>query len=102
MTNKQLRGWYTKYNKLYFGGQLPKIYVRFAKMPKDTFGFSTYIGDWVGIELNRTYKHWLKFSRCVLLHEMVHISLPKKIMHGPRFEKGMQRLAKLGAFMGIW
>ena len=37
-----------------------------------------------------------------LLHEMCHLAVPKRIWHGPKFQKEMLRLAKAGAFKELW
>lgn len=40
-----------------------------------------------------------------LLHEMCHVAVGAKQDlhdHGPRFQREMRRLARLGAFEGIW
>lgn len=103
MTNVQLKRWYRRYNRLYFGGKLPRLTVRFEKMHLDFLGLSTSIGGkWVLIELSKEIKKWPRLARQILLHEMVHVSLPQTVMHGPRFEKQMLRLAKASAFKGLW
>lgn len=99
MTNKELQRWYRLYNNKYFSGKLPPAKVKFAKM------------EWMGetycvlgeIYINKALKRWPSGGvRFTLLHEMVHLSLPPIVMHGPRFQKEMLRLAKAGAFEGVW
>src|SRR5450631_196954 len=103
MTNRSLKRWYGHYNRKYFQGRLPDIAVRFAKISRVLLGVSTRIGDeWVVVEISKELKGWNRLTRCILLHEMAHVSLPIKIMHGPKFEKEMRRIAKAGAFRGIW
>jgi predicted metal-dependent hydrolase len=103
VTNKQLRQWFRRYNRKYFGGKLPEVSIRFEKMNRLYLGWSIRMGsEWTGIEIAKTMQGWPKLVRCILLHEMVHVSLPTKLLHGPRFEKEMLRLAKAGAFRGIW
>lgn len=107
MTNAELRREYNRYNRKYFRGRLPKLMVHFTKMPKYYLGLSTYVGrpsggSWAEIEISKVLKCWPKLTRCVLLHEMVHVSLPQQVIHGSKFEKGMRKLAKAGAFTGLW
>jgi hypothetical protein len=72
-------------------------------MPRDFLGWSQNEGgEWTFIEISKRIKIWPHLTRSVLLHEMVHVSLPLKILHGARFEKEMFRLAKAGAFKGLW
>mgnify|MGYP001562620391 FL=1 len=46
--------------------------------------------------------HWHGFTQQTLLHEMAHLAIPMRFYHGPRFQKEMLRLAKIGAFKGLW
>lgn len=98
MTNADLAAWYRQYNKKYFGGSLPKASVRFADM---TWLGVSHLGD-DSIEICKATRKWPRVVRGTLLHEMAHMNLPSNIMHGPKFEREMLRLAKAGAFKGVW
>ena len=77
--------------------------MKFQKMTggdKDCLGFTMV--EWGEIRINKDLKKWSKIAEHTLIHEMVHLSLPPKVFHGPRFEKEMLRLAKAGAFKGVW
>lgn len=47
-------------------------------------------------------KRWGSLRNGTILHEMVHLTLKGRDRHGKAFEREMQRLARLGAFKGIW
>lgn len=99
MTNRDLQRWYRRYNKEYFGGKLPPARVRFAKI---AWMGEAYLGSGE-IYINVLLKKWERGgARFTLLHEMAHLSLPASVDHGPRFQKEMLRLAKAGAFNGVW
>lgn len=91
---------YQKYNRQYFGNKLPKL-----SEVDVHWGFIKEMGyEWGGvIVINRRYRQRDAIWKLTLLHEMVHLSLPNvKDEHGPRFQKAMLRLARLGAFEGLW
>ncbi|VVB52861.1 Uncharacterised protein [uncultured archaeon] len=97
---------YRRYNRLYFRGKLPNIPVLFRKGLVEKYnaiGITQYEGKVPKrILIENTLRTWRGGFRMTLLHEMVHVSLPYKVDHGPRFEKGMLRLAKMRAFKGLW
>lgn len=103
-TSKQLEWWYRYYNRKYFKATLPKIHVRFEKLESSVFGLTTFVGNppVIVLSIDNSLKGFTNLSRQVLLHEMVHVSLPTSVMHGPKFEAGMRRLARLKAFTGLW
>ena len=102
-TNADLRRYYSEANAKYFHNRLPKdIPMRFAKM-RDVG--TTWIDDdnvpveiWVTEKL-RTFQ---AITIMVVLHEMQHVQEPSHIGHGWRFDKRMLKLAKAGAFAGLW
>jgi len=89
---------YREYNKKYFGNRLPKsTQLRWADM--SMMGYQ--LDD--EIVINRRDRKRDRVWKGTLLHEMVHLSLPKtRFDHGKEFQKEMLRLAKLGAFRNIW
>ncbi|SRR6266403_5412273 len=105
MTNKKLKRLYKSYNRKHFQNKLPDITVRFEEIEdrENALGETIFIGGEPGqINIDKKLKRWHKVTGMVLLHECVHVSLPMKIMHGPRFEARMRRLAKNHAFVGLW
>lgn len=105
MTLDDLSRLYAKFNKLYFANKLPECVVRWGDI------------DWYGslldkedaapleycIEIARWSQKWPEVATMTLLHEMAHMKLRKRTYgHGILFQKEMQRLAKLGAFNGLW
>jgi hypothetical protein len=103
MNNKQLRFWYRRYNKKWFQNKLPEITLRFAKPDKNWLGDTVFLGtDPEYIAISKEIKNWNRVVRMILLHEMVHVSLPVRITHGLRFEARMRSLARRKAFSGLW
>lgn len=100
MTNAELRYWYRRYNKKYFGGKLDARVCFSKEVCKKFIGHA----DWYDrvITISKEIKRLDCVIKGTLLHEMAHIKLPVKVNHGPRFEKEMLRLAKAGAFRGVW
>jgi hypothetical protein len=96
--NTRLRRVYHHYNRRYFKGQLPKD----AEIVWETLT-GTLLGYQQGdkIALNAKMKHADVIWRGTLLHEMVHLELPAKVKHGPRFRKRMRELVAQGAFDGL-
>jgi hypothetical protein len=92
---------YSRFNRKYFGKKLPKVSevdLHWADNIPD-MGY-----EWGGeIVLNARYRHRESVWKLTLLHEMVHLGLPNaKEDHGKEFKKEMLRLAKAGAFKGLW
>lgn len=111
---------YAAYNKRYFGGNLPPVdiemidtrdkdyfgqcsesgqpkYRTAKRMPRQPARFKIHLAKWT--------KKSPKILAMTLLHEMVHVKLwdiPGIVDHGHRFDKEMKRLARAGAFNGLW
>ncbi len=102
MTNKELNHWFQHYNKKYFRGKLPKCQVRFRKVEDNDLGQCEMDIKIPLIDINPALGKWRVIVKTTLLHEMVHISLSSRVEHGPRFQREMLRLAKAGAFKGLW
>lgn len=122
-SNKRLLSWFRKYNRKFWGGKLKEPFIRWEKLKsyrepaplgqyrKPTKQIYLVTGKkWKLIEgrpiiaLSRTlrFRNRQGQARMTLLHEMAHAALPIRIKHGPRFQKEMLRIAKLGAFEGLW
>lgn len=102
VTNADLRWTYRKYNRRYFGGRLPAVDIRFADIDDGCLGICIVFAGTHEIRIARPIRSWGKVVKCTVLHEMCHVALPKRVEHGPRFEREMQRLAAAGAFKGLW
>jgi predicted metal-dependent hydrolase len=102
----RLKKQYRAYNQKYFGGKLPDVWVRWAEDNDDLKSECQAkkllaCADGHGIIFNPWMKGKRNLQRFTLLHEMVHVKYPEHY-HGPRFQKEMMRLAKLGAFAKLW
>jgi predicted metal-dependent hydrolase len=99
----KLKTWYKRYNRKYFRGKLPPISLRFAKTEKAVFGYTNFRGNKpIAIIISQRIRYWDRLVKQVLLHEMCHVGLSPRIEHGPKFEAEMRRLARAGAFRGLW
>ena len=91
---------YRTFNRKYFGSRLlplDEVDLRWASI-RD-MGYEKG-GE---IVLNRRYRHREAVWKLTLLHEMCHLALPKsKSDHGKEFQCEMLRLARAGAFKGLW
>jgi hypothetical protein len=107
-----LKRLYNQYNKKYFGNQLPKIKVHYAspaqfvkrKLGKTTCAATLYDENHkpVAIVIKKFKRKAYGYIKSDLLHEMVHVALPFRVDHGPRFQAEMLRLAMAGAFEKVW
>ena len=113
-----LKRLYARYNRRYFGNKLPHdmkvIGFYGTQMPIMRAGCyidgDHHITQKIGRKVVKRIKGPIIMVRVggrydfdialVLLHEMAHVSSSFK--HGKRFQKEMLRLAKAGAFKGIW
>ena len=110
MTSKNLRRLFTTYNRKYFGNKLPKYKVVFSNylVRVNLFGDCDVKKHRIRIASDINRKRWNVITKETLLHEMCHAkckhnaSQGEDEWHGPKFEKEMLRLAKKGAFKGIW
>ena len=124
-SDRYLLSWFCSYNKKYFGNRLPETLICWSIMKPNSDG-DTPIGrqlrpckiryrvvgkKWTIFKNDRPTilisndlrtRNWESIARWTLLHEMCHLALPIKLVHGPRFHKEMLRLAKRGAFKGLW
>jgi predicted metal-dependent hydrolase len=102
LTNKDLQRGFKAINRQYFGRRL-KATVRFKKFSgKDRSSLGYALWELNEIYINQEIRNWWGVVEMTLIHEMAHLALPKTVVHGPKFEKEMLRLAKAGAFKGIW
>lgn len=112
MAKSQLHKTFEEYNHKYFNDRLFDVEVKWSKGKTLTANGDVVCGyAWLldykkqEIVLAKYLRksHWM--WKLVLLHEMNHVDLGlagHDIDHGPVFDAGMLRLAKLGALSGIW
>ena len=104
-SNRDLWAYYDTANRRYFKNKLDKhIPIRFAKLPHGCLG-KTYVcnhGIAQAIEISHLLKSSQVHTRMTLLHECVHVEHPQWKGHGRHFDSAMLRLAKAGAFSGLW
>jgi predicted metal-dependent hydrolase len=110
LSQRNLSRLYREYNRKYFNNQLPTIEVDFLtprtfathKLGKRSCAVTLYENRKpFAIYIKRHPKKEWPYIKCDLLHEMIHVSLPYRINHGPRFKKELRRLMKAGAFDAI-
>lgn len=113
MTNLEIQKLFRRYNNIYFGGKLPKHRVYFSYAPIKRRSLGLWFGMQKWIEIYTGIRDYPSIVKSTLLHEMCHIKLAMNGKdktwqeinandHGPEFEKEMLRLAKKGAFKGLW
>jgi predicted SprT family Zn-dependent metalloprotease len=109
VSDRQLKHWYDKYNKLWFNNDLPSHTVLFWEpLPKDAGNtcpvYEVDHGQFL-IKIDPSLKGVPCYFKITLLHEMTHLKLwPKypRSKHGKVFQNEMQRLANDGAFKQLW
>ena len=106
-SNADLRRYYRVANRKYFKGKLPDIPVRFAKFDPGLLGITnvvTFKGKTVAtsIEITEDIRYIQTTTIMTLLHEMTHVEKPQYKGHGWQWERQMMRLARAGAFGGLW
>jgi len=102
-TNAHLRSYYCWANAEYFHNALPKdIPISFHKMRN--VGTTWVDGNGVVLEIWVTEKlrSFQAMTVMTVLHEMQHVQKPAFKGHGWQFDRRMLRLAKQGAFDGLW
>ena len=101
-TNADLRRYYRVANRKYFGNKLPIINLYFTKL-RSSVGVTRVLGNVpVYIDINESLRTYQAVTIQTVLHEMVHVERPQWKGHDWRFDRRMLRLAKLGAFDGLW
>jgi hypothetical protein len=91
-SDRQLKRYYIKFNKLYFGGELPDAVVWWEPLGGATFGDCLYLEEekiW-RIRINPFVGGWRAISKVTLIHEMIHIKCGHR--HGKAFDIERQRL----------
>lgn len=99
--SERLKRAYRSYNRRFFGNALPNppdVKISWADLGNQLMGYQ--LED--EIVLNRKDHRRDSLWRFTLLHEMQHLALPDEPAHGKKFQAGMLRLARLGAFKHLW
>ncbi len=100
----QLQRLFNKFNKLFFGGKLPKVTVRWQANLIDKEG-AIGICYPNKIFLSPILRIDSRFVRLILLHEMAHLkfySLNRfRVGHGPTWHKEMIRILKRAATLKV-
>jgi hypothetical protein len=102
-TNADLKRYYRTANRLYFHNALPKdLPVRFAKLRG--LGVTRVLNGSIPVvmEISGDLRRTSSLTILTVLHEMLHVEKPQHKGHDWRFDKRMLRLAKAGAFDGLW
>lgn len=97
------------FDKKYFRGRLPAVPVFWSRHLLDQEGLMGWTipagrGQFVILLNKRMLDNGFEnTSISTLLHEICHVAVyPKGMEHGPAFNACMLRLAKSGAFTGVW
>ena len=88
------------YNRKYFEGKLRLQDLGLKRMTLLDAGYTQFHEGGVppAIYINKALTKWGRCVRIVLLHEMVHVSLPWHVEHGQRFKRRIRQLVKQGAY----
>jgi hypothetical protein len=119
MKKTDLQKCFDDFNFKYFNNRLHDVVIRWSKSKTLTLGGEKIIGycqcsgdifkpNEIVISKNLFIRKSKWLYKLILLHEMIHLDLflsdkeDENNHHGPMFNREMLRLAKKGAFVGIW
>jgi len=101
VTSGQLRWWYRRFNRAYWGGRLPMpwqmVFRRMDDLGHTLFWKVSKTPDVPEIAMNSRLKHSLCLCLVVMLHEMAHVARPRA-GHGKAHKSELRRLMRLGAY----
>lgn len=93
---------FQEYNKKYFDGKLKISGIVFKKLKDGSHGATVFLpGADPAILISVKLRNSGRLVRIVLLHEMTHCMDTHDIGHGPKFQKRIKRLFRLGAYDGL-
>lgn len=95
-----LRWWYGRYNRLYFGGKLPRCRIGLMTSLEDCAEVYANQSPPV-MNLNRRILWSARQVQVALLHEMTHLKIRDELGHGRRFVRELHRLMRAGAYDGL-
>ena len=112
--SRLLEAHYAFYNRRYFRNRLPVISVGWWDGKRGNTRWKNIVGRTfydldekkrivpTHILLHPRLKQLPSYCKLVLFHEMAHVATPHRVHHGIKFQRQMQRLAKIGAFRELW
>lgn len=97
---------YDEFNETYFNSRLPVVRIGYypdieGMDGEDAYGCTIHLSGYkhtTHILLNPYFRGWSKTTEATLLHEMIHVKMPKRVGHGPKFQRELRRLIREGAF----
>jgi hypothetical protein len=103
-TNRSLKALFQAFNKAYFGSRLEDdIEIRFSNVvSKTAMAYCRSNEDYDEIVIDKKFRRYRRITCLLLLHEMNHLDVGTGHGHNKHFERGMLRLAQIGALKGIW
>jgi hypothetical protein len=111
MRQTRLQSAYGRYNRKYFHDRLPeKMDIQWGG-PKDCLAYvastvkykdGKLISETPFIRISKRIRFSDTLWHFALIHEMNHLYVGRNKKHGPEFQKGMMRLARLQAFKTLW
>lgn len=105
LTDKQLKRWYSFYNRTLFDSNLPgDTRVTFSDLTEELGDTSTDADAVRHIRIDRQTNPVPRQAQLTLIHEQCHIKTEGQELdpHGPKFEACMLSVATLGGFKGLW
>lgn len=108
-SDRQLKRAYLRFNRRFFGGQLPHDTVVYWQPLSGDDGASCPVWEVahnkfvITIDPRWSASKWV--WQMILIHECAHLHLWRKSprhQHGKVFQQEMLRLAMIGAFKGVW
>ena len=108
-SDRQLKNWFQKYNRLYFNGELPdNTIIHWEPCSADnanTCPVYEVADNCFKILVDPAISGQPKFWKMILLHEMCHIAIWRKHLkheHGKAFQAEKNRVYELGALKNLW
>jgi SprT-like family protein len=103
-TNRSLKKLFLAFNRAYFGGRLDEdIEIRFSTVKcRSAMAYCRSNEDYDEIVIDKKFRHFRRLTCLLLFHEMNHLDVGTEHGHDKYFERGMLRLAQIGALKGIW
>lgn len=100
-SDRQLKRAYNHYNRKYFNGELPDVFIFWEAASSDLANITEENGVYVmrlDPGLSFSARHW----KMAIIHEQAHLKIGIDEGHNKKFHNEMLRLAHLGAFVRLW
>lgn len=103
-TNRSLKELFRAFNKAYFGNRLEEdTEIRFSVVAsRSSMAHCRSNEDYDEIVIDKKFRRYRRITCLLVLHEMNHLDVGTVHGHDKHFERGMFRLARVGALKGIW